>query len=103
MSRNVVVFGDAQESGVTLAFTPRRDGFGWAMILSEAQARNANKVSLLVSNPGRGKNFLRCGEKKHVLWFQGLRPVCFDCFVPIFLKFFKFIKVGSLCFPMLPP
>lgn len=44
MSRNVVVFGDAQESGVTLAFTPRRDGFGWAMILSEAQARNANKV-----------------------------------------------------------
>lgn len=55
MSRNVVVFGDAQESGVTLAFTPRRDGFGWAMILSEAQARNANKVSLLVSNQGRGK------------------------------------------------
>lgn len=54
------------------------------------------------SNPGRGKNILRCGKKNMFLWFQGLRPVCFDCFVPIFFKFFKFIKVGSICFPMLP-
>lgn len=84
MSRNVVVFGDAQESGVTLAFTPRRDGFGWAMILSEAQARNANKVSLLVSNPGRGQNILRCGKKKHVLRFQGWRPVCFASVLYLF-------------------
>jgi hypothetical protein len=35
----------AQESGVTLAFTPRRDGFGWAMILTETDARSANKES----------------------------------------------------------
>ena len=52
------------ESGVTLAFTPRRDGFGWAMILSEAQARNANKEMVYDLIGALGGPFCKHGPRQ---------------------------------------
>lgn len=42
----MVLLEAPKESGVTLAFTPQRDGYGWAMILSQAHARSANKETV---------------------------------------------------------
>ncbi|CAE7408572.1 amy, partial [Symbiodinium sp. CCMP2456] len=52
------------ESGVTLAFTPRRPGYGWAMILTEEQARSATKEHVYRLDGALGGPFCRHGPRQ---------------------------------------
>ncbi|CAE7717914.1 unnamed protein product [Symbiodinium pilosum] len=52
------------ESGVTLAFTPRRPGYGWAMILTEEQARSATKEHVYNLDGALGGPFCKHGPRQ---------------------------------------
>ncbi|CAE7465498.1 MYOM3 [Symbiodinium sp. CCMP2592] len=52
------------ESGVTLAFTPRRPGYGWAMILTEEQARSATKEHVYKLDGALGGPFCKHGPRQ---------------------------------------
>ncbi|CAE7600360.1 UGDH [Symbiodinium natans] len=52
------------ESGVTLAFTPRRPGYGWAMILTEEQARSATKEHVYRLEGALGGPFCKHGPRQ---------------------------------------
>ncbi|CAK9089626.1 unnamed protein product [Durusdinium trenchii] len=52
------------ESGVTLAFTPQRNGWGWAMILPEQTARTANKETVYNLTGALGGPFCKHGPRQ---------------------------------------
>ena len=61
---NDMMNGLLKESGVTLAFIPNRNGWGWAMILPAAVARTANKEWVYNLQGALGGPFCKHGPRQ---------------------------------------
>eukprot|EP00931_Biecheleriopsis_adriatica_P049660 TRINITY_DN28729_c0_g1_i1.p1 TRINITY_DN28729_c0_g1~~TRINITY_DN28729_c0_g1_i1.p1 ORF type:complete len:8011 (-),score=1403.57 TRINITY_DN28729_c0_g1_i1:177-21446(-) len=83
------------ESGVTLAFTTRRPGWGWAMILSEADAKSAAKVDVYNLQDALGGPICK-HENKRLFAYREEVWVFSGCLLPISERFTVLVYVSGI-------